>query len=356
MNMSNSVKNTRSTSLIILLLVLAIPVAVVAGYFYRSSSAVQEEATARSGETIKNMWLKPPIVGGNRLAEGFVDADGDLVADAPETVGQIDPPKIIFSYIADEDAEASKAAWQAFADHLSKAVGKSVEIVSFNETMDQLKALRDSQLHITGLNSGSVPIAVNAAGFVPVGLVPGVEGNGITHTEIIVQADSPIQSLADIRGKTMTYTSPTSNSGFKAPILALMEKVELHPGEDYNIVYSQGHEQSIKQIAGKQSEVAAVASDMLKLAVDGGDIKSGDYRVIYTSESFPSGCIGYSHKLKPELAQKIKAAVLAFDWKGTPLEKQMVSAKTQFVPANYKDQFSLLRRIDDVTGTKHEIR
>ena len=39
-----------------------------------------------------------------------------------------------------------------------------------------------------------------------------------------------------------------------------------------------------------------------------------------------------------------------------PLEKQLVSSKTRFVPANYKEQFSLLRKIDDVTGTKHEIK
>jgi phosphonate transport system substrate-binding protein len=186
--------------------------------------------------------------------------------------------------------------------------------------------------------------------------VPGVAGDGITHTEIIVPASSPIQSLADVRSRTMTYTTPTSNSGFKAPILALMEKSDLHPGEDYNIVYSQGHEQSIKLIATRQAEVAAVASDMLKLASDAGDIKPGDYRVIYKSESFPTGCVGYSHRLKPELAGKIREAMLSFDWKGTALEKQLVSAKTQFVPANYKDQFALLRRIDDATGTRHEIK
>jgi phosphonate transport system substrate-binding protein len=211
-------------------------------------------------------------------------------------------------------------------------------------------------LHITGLNSGSVPVAVDAAGFVPVALIPGTEGTGVTHTEIIVRADSAIQSLADIKGKEMVYTSPNSNSGFKAPILALLEKANLHPGQDYNIRYSQGHEQSIKGVAAKQYEVTAVAADMLERGLAAGDIKKGDYRVIYESETFPAGCIGYTYKLKPELAAKVKAAILSFDWKGTPLEKQLVSTKTQFVPANYKEQFSLLRKIDDVTGTKHEIK
>ena len=357
MSMSNSVKKTRTASLTILLLALALPVAVVMGVIYQKTvSAPEAEGTALSGQTIKNMILQPPIVGGNRIVDGYVDADGDMIADAPDASKQIDPPKLVFSYIADEDAEDSKAAWQGFADHLSKAIGKPVELKAYSDTIDQLKALRAGELHITGLNSGSVPMAVDAAGFVPVCLVPGVEGTGVTHTEVIVQAGSSIQSLADIKGKEMVYTSPTSNSGFKAPILALLEKANLHPGQDYNIRYSQGHEPSIKGIAGKQYEVAAVASDMLSRAVVSGEIKKGDFRVIYQSETFPTGAIGYSYLLKPELAAKIKAAMLSYDWKGTPLQKELASDKTQFVPANYKDQFSLLRKIDDVTGTKHEIK
>ena len=357
MSMSNSVKKTRNASLTILLLALALPVAVVMGIVYQKSvNETESEGIARSGQTIKNMILQPPIVGGNRMAEGYVDADGDMVADPPEAASQIDPPKMVFSYIAEEDAADSKVAWQAFADHLSKAIGRPVELKPFTDTVEQLKALRAGELHITGLNSGSVPIAVNAAGFVPVALIPGVEGTGVTHTEIIVRADSPIQSLTDIKGKEMVYTTPNSNSGFKAPILALMEKANLHPGEDYNIRYSQGHEQSIRGIVSRQYEVTAVAADMLERGLAAGEIKKGDFRVIYESETFPAACVGYTHKLKPELAAKVKAAILSFDWKGTPLEKQLASSKTQFVPANYKDQFSLLRKIDDVTGTKHEIK
>ena len=35
--------------------------------------------------------------------------------------------------------------------------------------------------------------------------------------EIIVPADSPIKTPADIKGKKLAFTAPTSNSGFKAP-------------------------------------------------------------------------------------------------------------------------------------------
>jgi phosphonate transport system substrate-binding protein len=57
------------------------------------------------------------------------------------------------------------------------------------------------------------------------------------------------------------------------------------------------------------------------------------------------------YNLKPELAGKIRAALLSFDWKGTPLVKAYGPAgKTKFVAISYKDQWSFVRSIDDEIG------
>ena len=131
----------------------------------------------------------------------------------------------------------------------------------------------------------------------------------------------------------------------------------LRPGKDYNIRYSQGHERSIVGITKNEYEVAAVAKDMLQRATAAGEVTKDQYRVLYESESFPTASMGMAYNIKPELAGKIREALMTFDWKGTTLEKELAaSAKTTFLPVNYKNDFSLLRKIDDVTGTKHEIK
>jgi len=360
MSESNAVKKETSSSLTLLLLTLTVPVLVVIGVVYLwMVYKPTKDGEADSGATIEKMiGLSTPIVGGNRLAPEFTDADGDLVADSPADPAKvIDPPTLYFSYIAQEEPEKARAAWKPFVDYLSKVTGKPVEYKLQTDSAEQLKAIKEGQLHVTGLNSGAVPTAVDAAGFVPVCVVPGNEGAGVTSSSFIVPAASPMKTLEDIRGHYIAYTYPTSNSGFKAPILTLLEKSNLRPGKDYNIRYSQGHEQSIVGIAKKEYEVAAVASDMLQRAIVANEITKNDYRVLYESESFPTASMGMAYNLKPELAAKIKEALLTFDWKGTPLEAELASStKTTFLPANYKNQFSLLRKIDDVTGTKHEIK
>jgi phosphonate transport system substrate-binding protein len=82
-----------------------------------------------------------------------------------------------------------------------------------------------------------------------------------------------------------------------------------------------------------------------------GLIKESEYRSIYRSEGFPPAAIGYIYNLKPELAGKVREAVLGFDWMGTPLEKTYGPAgKVKFVPIAYKDQWSFVREIDDEIG------
>ena len=46
-----------------------------------------------------------------------------------------------------------------------------------------------------------------------------------------------------------------------------------------------------------------------------------------------------------------------FKWEGTGLEKEFGATEvTAFVPVNYKDDWSLIRRIDDAMGTMHVVK
>jgi phosphonate transport system substrate-binding protein len=349
----------RSASLTVVVLALLVPVAAVLGGLYVSMVRTpnRENAEINQKSMLHMTGLGDPVT--NRLGAAFTDADGDLVADPPTDASKlVDPPTIVFSYIAVEEPEKYKQAWKPFTDYLSKVTGKPVEYLMVEDPKDQLKALRDGKLHVTGLNSGSVPTAVNACGFVPVVMLPSIDGTGMSHMEIIAQAGSSVNSPTELKGHELALTSPGSNSGYKAPLVLLRSDAGLDPGRDYTLVYSGGHDESIDGIASKQYEVAAVASDMIDRAVKQGRLKKGGYKTIFKSERFPTAGLGYLYNLKPELAAKVREALTTFDWKGTSLEAEITveGQPAKFVPANYKEQWSLIRRIDDTSGTVHEVK
>jgi len=129
------------------------------------------------------------------------------------------------------------------------------------------------------------------------------------------------------------------------------------PERDYLIRTTGDHRVSIEGIAKRQYDAAAVSADVLAREEAQGKIKSSDYRVIFKSESFPSAAIGYVHNLKPELAAKVREAILSFDMKGTPLEAEFSPVtQTTFIPVSYKDAWALIRAIDNACGTVHELK
>jgi phosphonate transport system substrate-binding protein len=294
----------------------------------------------------------------NGLAKDYADADGDLVADAPaDAAKQIDPAELTFSYVAADDQEPFKKAFAELMTAIGTATGKPVKYVPYETTEQQVAALREGKLHVVGFSTGSVPMAVCLGGFVPAVMMAGADGQAGYQLEIITPAGSDIRTIEDLRGRDLAVTEPTSNSGFKAPLVTLREKGLLMP-KDYRIRYSFGYSQSIDGIKNKQFDAAAVANDVLRREINAGRISPGEFRSVYVSDrTFPTAALGTPHNLKPELADKIKQAMLQFDWKNTGLASNFgEEGKAKFVPVDYKKDWAFVRQVDDSLGAVYELK
>ena len=346
----------RRTSPLVYFLAIVLPVAAIAAVLWMVWIKIPRLQNQQMNDelVLRTVGLASKV--SNRLDARYSDADGDLVADTPTEAAQlIDPDPLVFSYVAVEDPTEFRANFKEFMDHLAKVTGKRVQYHMATGPEEQLVALRDGQLHVTAVNTGSVPMAVNVAGFVPVAKLAGDTGAAY-QMELIVPADSAIQKPDQIKGRELALTEAGSNSGFKAPLVLLQSHFSLVPGRDFGIRYSNGHDESIKGIAAKQYEVAAVANDVLSRAVGSGITQSNQYRSIFKSESFPTAGFGYTCNLKPELAAKVRQAFETFQWQGTGVEREFASAKyNKLVPVSYKEDWALVRRIDDEIGSVHKL-
>lgn len=341
--------------IVVVLAVVALAAVVTAGVWFSQIKKPVDQHQVEQDEVFQKLTLGPQRVT-NTLDAAYTDADGDLLADAPKDPARfIDPPVLNFCYVAVEDSAPFRQAFADLMAHLERETGRPVKYVEFASTTEQLRALRDGELHVTGFNTGGVPIAVNACGFVPVSLLAGPDNSGFYRMQVIVRAGSPVRALSDLKGHELTLTEASSNSGYKAP-LVLLRDAGLVPGRDYGIRYSLGQDASIDGIAAGSYEAAAVASDVLKRAVAAGRIKPEQFRVIHESDEFPSAALGYAHNLKPELAASIRAALLKFDWTSTSLAAYFNNAgQTRFVPADYRKDWETVRRIDDEIGYLHRL-
>src|ERR1700722_15160278 len=263
----------------LLTLALFTTIAAVAVYYMLVATPLQAKLADANNMVIRLSGMDNAV--SHRLDSKYVDVNGDLLAGVPaDPAQQIDPPILFFSYVFAEDQSAYKQAFAELMAHISKATGKPVQYFNAATAEDQLRALRDGKLQITALNTGNVPVGVCEAGFVPVAGLGDAAGSTKYQMEILVAANSPIQTVDDLHGHELTLTDPSSNSGYKAPLVLIKSDFGLLPGRDFGIRYSGGHEQSIHGLANGTYEVIAVANDVLKREVAAGTIKPAQFRSI----------------------------------------------------------------------------
>lgn len=290
------------------------------------------------------------------LDKAYCDRDGDLVADLPTDPKKwVNPATIIFSYTPVEDPAVYAKVWDGFIKHMSEVTGKKVVFFPVQSYAAQYEAMRSGRLHIAGVNTGGNPVAVNCAGFVPFAMMASKDGSFGYEMEIITPADSAIKSPSDIKGKTLTFTSKTSNSGFKAPSALLKSEFKLIQGKDFKPAYSGKHDNSILGVANKDYEVAAIANSVLKRMISRNVVDPKKIRTIYRSQTFPTTGYGHAHNLHPEVAAKIKQAFFTFKWEGSALKKEF-KKEDKFISIHHKSDWNVIRKIDAANGVEYSCK
>jgi phosphonate transport system substrate-binding protein len=306
------------------------------------------------GEPADGTPEQPPCERG-ALDGGYCDRDGDMIADLPGPDGLQDPRTLIFSYTPVEDPAVYAKVWDGFIAHLSEVTGKPVRFFPVQSYAAQYEAMRAGRLHIAGVNTGGTPVAVNCAGFAPFAMMAAADGSYGYEMEIITWPGSGITTPADLKGKTMAFTSPTSNSGFKAPSALLKGEFGLEADTDFTAVYSGKHDNSVMGVANKDYDAAAIANTILERMVEREVVAAGAVTSIYKSETFPTTAYGLAHNLDPALAAKIHEAFFSFDWEGSALKAEFTK-EDQFIAIDYKKDWALIRRIDETNEVSYACR
>jgi phosphonate transport system substrate-binding protein len=283
----------------------------------------------------------------------YCDRDNDLTADLPLDQSEwSDPSTLIFAYTPVEDPAVYAKVWDGFIDHLEETTGKKVMFFPVQSNAAQIEAMRSGRLHVAGFNTGSNPLAVSCAGLVPFAMMASEDGSFGYEMEIIVPAASSITSPSDIKGKTLAFTSPTSNSGNKAPSALLKSEFGLIKDVDFKTTFSGKHDNSVLGIANNDYEVAAVANSVLNRMIKRDVIKAEQIRTIYKSQTFPTTGYGHAHNLDPQLTAKIKQAFFTFEWEGSDLKKEF-KKEGKFISIRHKNDWDVIRKIDAANGVNY---
>ena len=293
-------------------------------------------------------WSQAACKSRGDLDANYCDENGDLVADLPKDPKKWkNPSTLVWAYTPVEDPAVYEKIFAPFTQHLAACTGKKVVFFQVQNNAAEIEAMRSGRLHVAGFSTGPTAFAVNVAGAIPFA-VKGYEKDFQGYNLIVVtKASGPIQKLADLKGKKVAHTSPSSNSGNMAP-RALFPAEGVTPEKDYTVVYSGKHDSSILGVVKGDYDAAPVASDVYDRMARRGQIKESDFRVIYRSKKFPTSSFAYAHDLEPKLADKVLSCF--YDYRFNAEMQKAFDGADRFFPINYKTTWEPVRAVAAAGG------
>lgn len=278
----------------------------------------------------------------------FCDANKDLVADTPtDPKRQRNPNTLVFTYTPVEDPAVYEKIFTPFTEHLAQCTAKRVVFFQVQSNAAQIEAMRSGRLHVGGFSTGPTAFAVNVAGAVPFALKGNEQGGQGYNLIVLVRKDSNIQKLADLKGRKVAHTSPSSNSGHMAP-MALFPKLGVTPEKDYKVTFSGKHDQSVLGVNTGDYEAAAVASDVFDRMVKRGQVKEDNFRIIYRSDRFPTSSFAYAHDLEPAFRDRMLKCF--YEYRFTDEMKKAFDGADRFVPITFLKDFGIVRQVAEAGG------
>jgi phosphonate transport system substrate-binding protein len=196
------------------------------------------------------------------------------------------------------------SSYQSLLNYVSKKLNLKVELVQ-RETYSEINELiPTNEVDIAFICTGPYIVGKDKYGFE--GLVsPVVRGEPFYQAYLIVNKNSPYQSLEDLKGKTFAFTDPESNTGDFVPTYWLFQINETPDSFFSKTVFTYSHDNSIMAVAKSIVDGASVNSLVWEYFNARDPIYTSQTKIIKKSEKYGSPPLVASKSVPQELKLKI---------------------------------------------------
>lgn len=228
------------------------------------------------------------------------------------------PSKLVFAFQRQKDPAQLKEDADAVGARLSEKLGMPVDVVIPTAYGATVQALISKRADVAYLSSLPYLLAKRETG-VEILLVEQRDGKAFYDSVFVVAKDSPIQSLEDLKGKRMAFTSATSSSGYVFPYGHLVEKGLLTAGAKPDTFFSQfsfagGYDKALMAVARGQADVAAVSAYTMEGETADKYLPAEErakLRILARVPNVPTHLIAVRSDLPQEVKDKVKETLLA---------------------------------------------
>lgn len=236
------------------------------------------------------------------------------------------------SAIPDEAPTELQRKFKPLGKYLAKQTGMKVEFVPVTDYAAVVEALAAKKLDLAWLGGFTFVQAKLRTNGAVIPIAQRAEDQKFM-SRFIVPADSAAQSLADLKGKTFVFGSPSSTSGHLMPRYFLRQ-AGIDPEKDFkNIAFSGAHDATVAFVAGGKAEAGVLNASVWDKLVETRSPNALKVKALATTPPYFDYNWTVRGDLDPRLVKKLTEAFLKLD-PGNPAHKEILALQraSRFIP------------------------
>ncbi len=236
------------------------------------------------------------------------------------------------SAIPDEAPTELQRKFKPLGDYLARETGMKVEFTPVTDYAAVVESLATKKLDLAWLGGFTFVQTKLRTNGTAIPIVQRAEDEKFL-SRFIVPADSPARTLADIKGKSFAFGSPSSTSGHLMPRYFLLQ-AGIDPDKDFkNVAFSGAHDATVAFVAGGKAEAGVLNASVWDKLLESKNPNALKVRVLATTPPYYDYNWTVRGDLDPALVKKLAAAFLKLD-PDNPAHKEIMALQraSRFIP------------------------
>lgn len=297
--------------------------AALRGTLHAAFKSAHARATRRDGANVLPSLLAPLILAALCLSCSRVGG--------PAAVQQ---PTLRLSMIPTTDPGKMLRESQPLVDYLQRETGAKIELTIPTNYAAVVEAIGSEQVDIAHFGGFTYVQASDRYGVRP--LVQRDRDQNF-HSVFITQPASPINGLADLKGRSFAFGDVNSTSGHLMPEY-FMRQSGVDPEVITKAVYTGGHDATALAVANRKVDAGAMDELVFDRMTKEGKLAPDSVRVFYTTPPFFDYLWAARKGLDLKLAESFASALLKLDAADERQKKVLdILGATKYVRADERD-------------------
>lgn len=262
---------------------------------------------------------------------------------------------LTIAYAPNESTDQSADARNGLAKDLEEVLGVKVKEIQASDYNAIIEALRTGKADMAYMGAKAIAQAYERAEATPVAMkaVNGDKQQAIYHSLFVTSSkNTQINTIQDIKGKTVAFVDPESTSGNLVPTSEIINafpqenltfnKIHTNGGFFEAASYSGKHQAGLQAVIKGDVDVVPISDQILKSEIKNGNAKESDVKIIHESDAIPAEGFVVSKDLDKKMKDTVVDFLLNYDNK--EYFKMVIKEESaKFVAATIEDYQSVIK-------------